>query len=287
MCRHARDTAHCVGARGESYVQYIDTSSRDPAHALGSWLAGLSTQDITDFRFQSGYFTAKGLAPLARLFPFLCEHNLPTTCVLGSNGGETDPQDVNILLDFVGCPRTHARIAIVAYTTGLYHPKVYHTTRADGSQAAYVGSANLTSPGISGLNIEAGIVLDTADGDPEPPLAEIVSTMDTWFCGAQDGVHLVDTRDDGNHQNLWGQATTRSIYGLRHRQTSSDHRTDPQQPAFRLQDRSCLRHNSFTHLPSNEPARGTPWHQPLFDPTDFGGSPCSSTTSPPRLAYSN
>ena len=177
-------------------MQYIDTSSRDSAHALGTWLASLSPHDITSFRFQSGYFGAEGLGPLAGLFPFLRDHDLPTACVLGSNGGETDPRDVDLLLDLAGCPRTHARIAIVAYTTGLYHPKVYHATRADGSQAAYVGSANLTFPGISGVNIEAGLVLDTADGDPEPTLAEIASAVDTWFNGTRDGVHVVGTHDD-------------------------------------------------------------------------------------------
>ena len=67
---------------------------------------------------------------------------------------------------------------------------------ADGSQAAYVGSANLTFPGISGVNIEAGLVLDTADGDPEPTLAEIAFAVDTWFNGTRDGVHVVRTHDD-------------------------------------------------------------------------------------------
>ena len=177
-------------------MQYVDTASRDRSHALGTWLDGLSAQDIRNFRFQSGYFNAEGVAPLAQLFRHLAEHDLAITCVLGSNGGETAPQDVEILVDLVGCPRANARIAIVSYTTGLYHPKVYHATRADGSQTAYVGSANLTSPGVSGLNIEVGLILDTAEGDPTIHLTEIASAVETWFGEVQDAVHVVGSRDD-------------------------------------------------------------------------------------------
>ena len=177
-------------------MQYVDTASRDRSHALGTWLDGLSAQDIRNFRFQSGYFNADGLAPLAQLFRYLAEHDRAITCILGSNGGETAPQDIEILVDLIGCPRANARIAIVSYATGLYHPKVYHATRADGSQTAYVGSANLTSPGVSGLNIEAGLILDSADGDPEIHLTEIASTVETWFGELQDAVHIVSSRDD-------------------------------------------------------------------------------------------
>ena len=177
-------------------MQYIDTANRDRSHALGTWLDGLSAQDIRNFRFQSGYFNAEGLAPLARFFQQLAEFDMAITCVMGSNGGETDPQDVEVLVELVGCPRANARIAIICYSTGLYHPKVYHATRADGSQTAYVGSANLTSPGVSGLNIEAGLILDTAGGDPEVHLTEIASAVDAWFSETQDAVHVVGSRDD-------------------------------------------------------------------------------------------
>ena len=177
-------------------MRYIDTASRKANDALGFWLHRLIGQSITDFRIQSGYFAAQGITPLACLFQYLAARDMPTTCVVGSNDGETIAEDIQTLIEFVGCPRKNARIAIIRYGTGLYHPKLYHATRANGSQTAYVGSANLTSPGVSGLNIEAGLILDTADGDPEAPLTEIASAVDIWFNKFEDSVNVVRNADD-------------------------------------------------------------------------------------------
>ena len=96
----------------------------------------------------------------------------------------------------IGFPRTNARIAIVSYATGLYHPKVYHATRVDGSQAAYVGSANLTSPGVTGLNIEAGLILDTAQGDEVEPLEQITAAIDAWFDRTSPAIQILRDQDD-------------------------------------------------------------------------------------------
>ena len=87
-------------------MQYIDTANRDRRHALGTWLDGLSAQDIRNFRFQSGYFNAEGLAPLARFFQQLAEFDMAITCVMGSNGGETDPQDVEVLVELGRVPKS-------------------------------------------------------------------------------------------------------------------------------------------------------------------------------------
>ena len=54
----------------------------------------------------------------------------------------------------------------------------------DGSEAAYVGSANLTPPGLS-LHVEAGILLDSNDGDPASILREIATAIDAWFTGSR------------------------------------------------------------------------------------------------------
>ncbi|MFN3724653.1 MAG: restriction endonuclease PLD domain-containing protein, partial [Paracoccaceae bacterium] len=123
-------------------------------------------ETIRFLRWQSGYFGVDGLAPMVSLIQSLATRSLPISCVLGSNGGETSDQDVANLADLIGCPRADAKIGILSYTTGLFHPKVYHLTRLDGSQTAYVGSANLTLPGVTGLNVEAGIILDSSDGEP-------------------------------------------------------------------------------------------------------------------------
>ena len=177
-------------------MQYIDTGSRESTHALGSWLSSLNADYIKHLRCQSGYFNGDGLAPLVPLIKSLAKRDLQISCVLGSNGGETNSKDIEVLVDLIGCPRARAKIAIVRYTTGLYHPKVYHLTRRDGSQAAYVGSANLTSAGVTGLNVEAGLILDTALGDPEQPLNQISSSVDEWFDGKRQGVDIISENSD-------------------------------------------------------------------------------------------
>ena len=177
-------------------MRYIDTGTRDRTQALGLWLSDLNDSDVCALRFQSGYFGALGLAPLVPLIQRLTDRHLQVSCVLGSNSCETSHRDVEILFDLLGCPRSEARIAIISYKTGLYHPKVYHVSRVDGSQAAYVGSANLTSSGTIGLNIEAGVILDTALGDPVEPLEDIASAVDAWFDGTRAGVSIVTSHSD-------------------------------------------------------------------------------------------
>ena len=177
-------------------MRYVDTGSRDPAQALGAWLQNLNARDIRSLRFQSGYFNVDGLRPLATVLQDMAARDQHISCVLGSNGGETTDRDINILIGLIGFPRTNARVAIVNYTTGLFHPKVYYATRVDGSQTAYVGSANLTWPGVTGLNIEAGLILDTAQGDELEPLAQIRAAIDLWFVRTSPAVQIVRSPDD-------------------------------------------------------------------------------------------
>lgn len=177
-------------------MRYIDTGSRSPEDALGTWLAALQSEPIEMLRIQTGFFSAQGLAPVGSLLEHLATQDLQINCVLGANDGATIARDVNVLIDLVGSPRRNARIAVVSYATGLYHPKVYHVTRVDGSQAAYVGSGNLTSSGVTGLNIEAGLVLDSAAGDPLETLERIAAAVDAWFEGDTQAARLIRTHDD-------------------------------------------------------------------------------------------
>jgi len=94
-------------------------------------------------------------------------------------------------------PRTSARLGVISYAGAYYHPKTYHFRRTDGTQAAYVGSANLTMPGISSLHVEAGILLDTRNGDPAVLLDAIADGVDDWFgTPARSGLELVSDPAD-------------------------------------------------------------------------------------------
>ncbi|QRF65996.1 phospholipase D family protein [Rhodobacteraceae bacterium PD-2] len=177
-------------------MRYIDSASRNTSDALGDWLASFNPQAVDALRWQTGYFSADGLAPLVPVIDELKTQDRLTNCVIGSNGGETGEPDIEALVSLVGAPRTNAKIGVVSFSAGLFHPKVYHFTRLDGTQAAYVGSANLTTPGISGMNIEAGLLLDSSAGDPDHVLTDVAAAIDAWFNGTRPGLSTVTSLAD-------------------------------------------------------------------------------------------
>ena len=77
-----------------------------------------------------------------------------------------------------------------------------------GRQVAYVGSANLTSRGINGLNIEAGIALDTAQGDPVDVLSHVTQAVSDWFSSTPSGLFQVGSHDDVDRLARRGILTT-------------------------------------------------------------------------------
>ena len=56
-----------------------------------------------------------------------------------------------------------------------------------------MGSANLTISGVTGRNIEAGMILDTRSGDPTGILDQIASAVDDWFNLNRVGLHQIAT----------------------------------------------------------------------------------------------
>ena len=111
--------------------------------------------------------------------------------LIGSNDGTTSRADIEALLAAAGPPRKNQHIGIVKFANAYFHPKTVHIVRSDGSAAAYVGSANLTGSGVSGLNVEAGILLDARDGDDAAILVQIAAAIDRWFTGTHQGLSLV------------------------------------------------------------------------------------------------
>lgn len=167
-------------------MRYVDTGSRDPAHALGAWLREIFATEIAELRWQTGFFSSDALGLLSEGLGRLVAENALTRVLIGSNDGVTLRDDVWELAQALGVPRANAQVAIVAYAGAFYHPKVCHVRRGDHSQAAYVGSANLTASGVASLHVEAGIVLDSRDGDPLDGLDTIAASVDWWFAGERE-----------------------------------------------------------------------------------------------------
>lgn len=177
-------------------MRYVDSGTRSLSHALGHWLQSVLNTEVSELRWQTGFFSADGLAPFLSTLAALAASDGPVNVVVGSNDGDTLKDHVAALATRLGLPRGNAKLGVVNYSGAFYHPKTYHVRRRDGTQAAYVGSANLTLAGVTSLHVEAGVVLDTCDGDPASVLDEISAAVDRWFDAPQAGLELVRDLND-------------------------------------------------------------------------------------------
>ncbi|MGQ0815105.1 MAG: restriction endonuclease PLD domain-containing protein, partial [Gemmatimonadota bacterium] len=185
-------------------MRYIDSGSREPSDALGTWLAQILAEDaITEVRWQAGFYTLDGLGLFVPTLNRLRAQNGRVIAVVGSNNGDTLRVDIERLFGILGLPRDETFLGVISYTGGFFHPKAYHFTRRDGSQAAYVGSANLTAAGIGSLHIEAGVVFDAREGDSRELLTSIQAGIDYWTADARQGVTPI--RDMGTIAQLAAQ----------------------------------------------------------------------------------
>jgi hypothetical protein len=190
-------------------MRYIDSGGRDPAHALYAWLQNvLSPGDVSEVRWQAGYFTREPLGLFAPTLARLAANRGTVNVLVGSNDGGTQRDDVADLVRLIGLPRANALLGVVQYDNAFFHPKTYHFRRNDGSQCAYVGSANLTPAGVTALNVEAGIILDTRDSDPPAVLNEIAAAVDGWFSPTRAGLNPVTRAAD------LGQLVTDGVLAL-------------------------------------------------------------------------
>lgn len=176
--------------REKGKMRYYDSGLRQRENTLAYWLETAISGPVAELRFQTGFFSLDGLGLLLPALTHCKVNNLPTNILLGSNDSSTLKSDVERLIEIMGIPRGGAQLGIVSFKGGYFHPKTYHIRREDGSQAAFVGSANLTASGLA-LHVEAGISLDTNEGDDPKILEEIATAIDRWFIQETDGLTIV------------------------------------------------------------------------------------------------
>jgi hypothetical protein len=179
-------------------MRYIDSGNRVPEEALGTWLIQEVQSTIEEVRWQSGFFTADALGITATTLHRLAQNGHEVKAVIGSNDGGTLRRDVERLAEILRIPRPDAYLGVVSFTGAYFHPKTYHFRRADGSQCAYVGSANFTAAGVASRHVEAGVILDTREGDPDMILNQIAHAVDEWFNGTRPGVTRITSVSDIN-----------------------------------------------------------------------------------------
>lgn len=178
-------------------MQYFDSGTRAPSQALATWLQDAAREDIAELRVQTGYFSLDGVGLLIPALEQAAKNDRPTKVLIGSNDGCTLHSDIADLVQIMGIPRSNGQLGIVSFGGAYFHPKTYHVRRQDGTEAAFVGSANLTSAGLA-LNVEAGIALDTREGDDPYQLSQIAAAIDAWFNEKRDGLTVVTGIDTVN-----------------------------------------------------------------------------------------
>ncbi|MGQ0585173.1 MAG: restriction endonuclease PLD domain-containing protein [Reyranella sp.] len=177
-------------------MRYIDSGLREASQTVAYWMTETIASEIREFRCQAGYFTLEGSGVLLPILKQIATDGAVIRLLLGSNGGATLASHVAYLAGWLGVPQKHVSLGVVSFETSLFHPKVYHFTRKNGTQTAYVGSANLTGPGISGMNVEAGVILDSQEGDSVSVLQEMVQRIESWFSGSLPGLSPITNAKD-------------------------------------------------------------------------------------------
>lgn len=177
-------------------MRYLDSGQRDPGQALGTWLQNVVLQDVEEVRWQSGFFAADALGIVQPSLESMARNDRIVRALIGSNDQSTARRDVERLAALLGIPRRGAQLGVVSYRDGYFHPKTFHVRRSDGSQAAYVGSANLTGSGVASLHVEAGVTVDSREGDPVELLNEVAAAVDLWFDTNPAGLYPVAAEDD-------------------------------------------------------------------------------------------
>lgn len=176
-------------------MKYVDSGTRDASQTLAQWFTEVLDDDVSELRIQTGFFSLDALTLYTGCFERLARENAPCSVLIGSNDCSTLHDDVVGLVELMGIPRTAARLGVISYSGGAYfHPKAFHVRRLDGSEAAFVGSANLTPSGLA-LHVEAGIALDTRDGDSPEQLANVRAAIDAWFSDERPGITLITGLD--------------------------------------------------------------------------------------------
>lgn len=176
-------------------MKYIDSSVLDAEQTVAYWMEQTVASGVKEFRCQTGYFTLEGTSPVLSSISKCASAGAQVSMLLGSNDGSTLASHISFLAGKLNVPLANVSLGIVRYEDALFHPKVYVFHRSDGSITAYVGSANMTGTGVSGRNVEAGLILDSLNGDDEAIIEQISGTIDDWFADPPESLSIIDGPD--------------------------------------------------------------------------------------------
>lgn len=175
-------------------ARYLDTGTSDSSQSLGHWLDINLMPGIQEFHAQFAYFTFSALKPYAEALEGAVLAGFPVHLVLGSNEKSLVAGDLQQVLKIIeNAPNASA--TVVAYSNAKFHPKTVQIVRPDDSAVAVIGSGNFTHRGL-GWNVEAAIVLDTAEGDSLAVIKDVVTAIDRWRLLTESGVFPIRKEAD-------------------------------------------------------------------------------------------
>ena len=173
-------------------MKYIDSSVLEADQTVAFWMEEVVASGVKEFRCQTGYFTLEGISPVLAAIRECASAGSQVSILLGSNDGSTLASHISFLAGMLNIPLANVSLGVVRYQDALFHPKVYVFHRPDGSMTAYVGSANMTGFGVSGRNVESGLILDSSCGDDEDVILQISKRIDDWFSCPPESLSIVD-----------------------------------------------------------------------------------------------
>ncbi len=189
-------------------VKYICSSSEIKSDYARSWLEQNLVPKTEKFCVQSGYFSYSAIDPFINILENIVKKGHSVKLVLGSNDGSLPVDDAKSVFKILK-GKVNCRLTIVALGNAEFHPKCYAIIQHDKSKTALVGSQNLTFPGTA-KNFEAGIILNTNDGDSSDVIDKIIDSIEKWSTATEiEGAFQINTikdLDDLKQSKIIGQS---------------------------------------------------------------------------------
>ena len=184
-------------------IRFRDSATGAADVCAGGWFDEHLVDGIRAFRGQFGFFRFGALMKYAPVLTNLAASGGPVRLVLGAN--VTDPltlEDVESVLAITSAG-PESGLTVVGFRNALFHPKVAHIVRADGSAVATVGSANLTLAAL-GTNVEAWLELSSGLDPSQTALTQIEQATDWWRNASAPGIFQVRSLADARQLHADG-----------------------------------------------------------------------------------
>ncbi|MFC7344858.1 DnaB-like helicase C-terminal domain-containing protein [Saccharopolyspora griseoalba] len=154
-------------------MRFVDTA-HDTEDTLAAWLHS-RLASATTVAIRTGFLTSSGLDEVRSGLDDVLDRGGHIHLVAGGAPEQPEPAALEQLLAMSQAAGDALTVHLVTDQALFHNAKCYYLAEPGGRTEAWVGSANLTGPGLVS-NHEAGIVLDN-ETDPEAVLEEVYASV--------------------------------------------------------------------------------------------------------------